>query len=146
MTDKITPMRFFAPFAVTTIAYEEVAFKLPLIRFMDILNENLRLDNYGVIEGLGVIFIIKPPENQIHQESVVYSRKYKDIRVLRRLPWDFVLNNDEAAILHLMARTYLDILDELPRQRKIKDFDLPALRRDVEQLFDAKGWLVGQEA
>ena len=139
-------MRFFAPFAVTTIAYEEVAYKLPLTRLIDTLNENLLLDKYGAIEGLGVIFIIKPPENQIHQESVVYSRKYKDIRVLRRLPWDFVLNNDEAAILHLMARTYLDILDELPRQRKIKDFDLPALRRDVEQLFDAKGWLVGQEA
>ncbi|MCB0557990.1 MAG: hypothetical protein H6573_14715 [Lewinellaceae bacterium] len=139
-------MRFFAPFGVTTIAYEEVAYKLPLTRLIDTLNENLLLDKYGAIEGLGVIFIIKPPENQIHQESVVYSRKYKDIRVLRRLPWDFVLNNDEAAILHLMARTYLDILDELPRQRKIKDFDLPALRRDVEQLFDAKGWLVGQEA
>ena len=87
-------MRFFAPFGVTTIAYEEVAYKLPLTRLIDTLNENLLLDKYGAIEGLGVIFIIKPPENQIHQESVVYSRKYKDIRGLKRLPWDFVLNNE----------------------------------------------------
>ena len=137
-------MRFFAPFAVTTIAYEEVAYKLPLVKFMDTLNKNLHLDKYGTIEGLGVIFIIKPPENKIHQESVVYSRKYKDIRILKRLPWDFVLNNDEEEILHLMARTYLEILEELPTQRKIKDFDITALRRDVERLFDARGWLVGE--
>ena len=140
-------MRFYAPYVVTAIAYEIVADKTMenVTVLGERLNESLEISNYGSITSLGVIFIIKPPENQIHQESVVYSRKYKDVRILKRLPWDFVLNNDEEAILHLMARTYLDILEELPRQRKIKDFDLPALRRDVEQLFDAKGWLVGQE-
>ena len=139
-------MRFYAPYVVTAIAYESVAAKTMsnVVALGKLLNESLKISDYGSITGLGIIFIIKPPENKIHQESVVYSRKYKDIRILKRLPWDFVLNNDEEEILHLMARTYLEILEELPTQRKIKDFDITALRRDVERLFDARGWLVGE--
>jgi len=138
-------MRFYAPYVITAIAYEAVADKAMknIVTLADALNKSLKISNYGDLTGLGVIFIIKPPENRIHQESVVYSRKYKDVQVLKRLPWDFVLNSGEEDILHLMARTYLEILDELPSQRKIRDFDLAALRRDVERLFDAQGWLVG---
>ena len=71
---------------------------------------------------------------------VRYYKAKKEVFIQKKLPFELVEAYSEAEVLLLMANTYLQSLQDLTK-RKISDFDSKQLYTDVQQLFQAKGWL-----
>lgn len=108
----------------------------------DVLNEHLELSDYGIgLENLTVIFIAVQPTNTLHEEVTRYSRHKKELYIQKKLPFDLVSQYDKRQVLQLMAITYLEMLEDLD-DLNVPNFDFVQLRADVQQLFEAQGWLV----
>lgn len=137
------------PFVVTGIVWHEVKDKIAFenINVMeDILNEHLQMSDYGSgIVAIAFIFIAQQPTNTIHEESMTYRRKKKELSIQMKLPYELVERYEQPQVLQLMAATYLDTIKDLPKL-KIPDFDYQRFAKDVERLFEAQGWLVKEPA
>lgn len=133
-----------ADFFFTSITWHEVSDKvvfpnLDLIR--QSLNQNISLRSYGTgIQEIAYIFVAIRPTNTLHGEMMRYYKTKKEIFIQKKLPFELVEAYSEAEVLPLMANTYLQSLQDLTK-RKISDFDSKQLCTDVQQLFEAKGWL-----
>ena len=133
-----------ADFFFTSITWHEVSDKvvfpnLDLIR--QSLNQNISLRSYGTgIQEIAYIFVAIRPTNTIHGEMMRYYKAKKEVFIQKKLPFELVEAYSEAEVLPLMANTYLQSLQDLTK-RKISDFDSKQLYTDVQQLFEAKGWL-----
>lgn len=133
-----------ADFFFTSITWHEVSDKvvfpnLDLIR--QSLNQNISLRSYGTgVHEIAYIFVAIRPTNTLHGEMMRYYKTKKEIFIQKKLPFELVEAYSEAEVLPLMANTYLQSLQDLTK-RKISDFDSKQLCTDVQQLFEAKGWL-----
>ena len=133
-----------ADFFFTSITWHEVSDKvvfpnLDLIR--QSLNQNISLRSYGTgVHEIAYIFVAIRPTNTRHGEMMRYYKTKKEIFIQKKLPFELVEAYSEAEVLILMANTYLQSLQDLT-ERKISDFDTKQLCTDVQQLFEAKGWL-----
>lgn len=131
-------------FFFTAITWHEVSSKiistnLDLIR--QSLNQNISLRSYGTgVHEIAYIFVAIRPTNTLHGEMVRYYKAKKEVFIQKKLPFELVEAYSEAEVLLLMANTYLQSLQDLIK-RKINDFDSKQLYTDVQQLFQAKGWL-----
>ena len=131
-------------FFFTAITWHEVSAKiistnLDLIR--QSLNQNISLRSYGTgVHEIAYIFVALRPTNTLHGEMVRYYKAKKEVFIQKKLPFELVEAYSEAEVLTLMVNTYLQSLHDLSK-RKISDFDSKQLCSDVQQLFQAEGWL-----
>ena len=137
------------PFVVTGIVWHEVKDKIAFenINLMeDVLNEHLQLPDYGSgLVAIAFIFIAVQPSNTIHEEEMTYRRKKKELSIQMKLPYELVEQYDRPQVLQLMAATYLHTIKDLSKL-KIPDFDYQRFAKDVERLFEGRGWLVKETA
>lgn len=133
-----------ADFFFTSITWHEVSDKvvfpnLDLIR--QSLNQNISLRSYGTgVHEIAYIFVAVRPTNTLHGEMMRYYKAKKEVFIQKKLPFELIEAYSEAEVLPLMANTYLQSLQDLTK-RKISDFDTKQLHTDVQQLFQAQGWL-----
>ena len=135
-----------SPFVVTGIVWHEVQDKTAFENINmveDVLNDHLQLSNYGpgLIGGIAFVFIAQQPDNTIHKEEMTYRRKKKELYIQMKLPYESVAQYERPQVLELMAGTYLRTIQQFGKL-KIPDFDYQRFAKDVEQLFEAQGWLV----
>lgn len=138
------------PFVISGILWHEIGEKVAFVNSVtmeDVLNEHLRLSDYGTgLEGgFAFIFIVQQPTSTIHEEEMTYRRKKKELYIQMKLPYELVEQYERPQVLQLMAATYLRTIKDLPRL-KIPDFDCQRFAKDVERLFEGRGWLVKETA
>lgn len=133
-----------ADFFFTSITWHEVSDKVVFPNLDSIrqsLNQNISLRSYGTgVHEIAYIFVAIRPTNTLHGEMMRYYKAKKEVFIQKKLPFELVEAYSEAEVLTLMANTYLQSLQDLTK-RKISDFDSKQLYTDVQQLFEAKGWL-----
>ncbi len=136
------------PFYFTAIISQEILDKIDVDVFQilgNTLSGHIRLNKYGsTVNGMSFIFILVDPDDGFHEECLEYKRKDKDIRITHRLPGSELLQAAPEEVLPLLAASFLASIEKYPAL-KLKDFDHRHFREDVQQLFEKKGWLVGQE-
>ena len=139
----------YAPFVVSGILEASIADKIGIPNtnlLEDALNQHLSLSTYGSgLTGIAFIYIATPPLDEIHEECFTYSRKKKELFIQMRLPYDVVKQASVAETLHLMARSYIEIMHEKLPLKKVSDFDQTRFVQDVQRLFETQGWLEVQE-
>lgn len=139
----------YAPFVISGIIWHEVGEKVAFENtnlMKEALNQNLRLSDYGSgLNAIAVIFIAVQPDNTIHEEEMKYNRRKKEAYIQTKLPFELVEQYERPQVLRLMAATYLRTIKDLPKL-KIPDFDYQRFSKDVERLFEGRGWLVKESA
>lgn len=139
----------YAPFVISGKLWHEISEKVAFdnTNFLKkALNDNLQLTNYGAgINGIALVFVTMPADDSFHEEEMKYNRTKREVNIQTALPFEFVKSHEKPAVLHLMATTYLNRIKELTKL-KIPDFNLPLLIKDVEKLFEEKGWLLNMPA
>ncbi|HMO41162.1 MAG TPA: hypothetical protein PKC76_13125 [Saprospiraceae bacterium] len=141
---------FFAPFMFSGILSEETLQKVafPNNNMLEqTLNAQLQLDQYGTgVHSIACVFIaLPPPDNGIHDETLIYRRREKEVFAQVKIPYDLVASYDADQVLQLMATTYLQALERLDELR-IPNFDSVRLAQDVQRLFETQGWLARETA
>jgi hypothetical protein len=135
----------YAPFVISGILEEVLANKVAITNtniLGDALNEHLSLDNYGDgVEGIAFIYVVTPPEDEIHEECFSYSRKKKELYIQMRLPFTEVKNATVPETLQMMAAKYLETMEDWLPKKKIPHFDGVRFVEDVKRLFEEEGWL-----
>ncbi len=139
----------YAPFVISGILEESVTDKVAYTNthaLRTVLNDSLRLSDYGDITGIAFIFIVTAPEDVIHSEMFRWSRAKKTLEVHTRLPFEAVESASQSEVLHLMAQKYLQTMQERLPKKKIPQFDGERFITDLRQLFEKQGWLEGVAA
>lgn len=129
-------------FRISGKAFEKDAKHLiALINMLRVpLNGQLRISNYGKgLHSIGLIFVVSDLDVNFHPNYADFNKSKKQLLIQVRLPKQLL---DPP----LLAHAYLEALEEIERHDQIPDFDFPAFRRDVSQLFEAQGWLVKEAA
>lgn len=107
-----------------------------------VLNERLADKDYG--SGLSswfLLFVIFSPDTPGHDapERVLYKKKSKDLDMRLNVDFAAFKAGDTEARRALLYACMLRSLD-LMAEKKIPDFDAPALKSDVEAIAAAEGW------
>ena len=110
------------------------------------IKSKLSLSNYGSgVKEIGYIFVAQLPSNSIHGETLRFYKAKKEVFIQKKLPYELVEAYESPKVLHMMAATYLQSLQDLASKRKIEDFDATRLVADVRALFAEQGWLASTE-
>lgn len=132
------------PFVVSSITWHEVSDAVAtdnINLIEDALQAHLKLSDYGSLSGVAFFFIIKRPENHLHEDRFSYSSKYKEITAQMRLPYTEVQASTPQEVLHMMAAKYIDTMQEWLPKKKVANFDWQRFVKDVQDLFEKQGWL-----
>lgn len=122
---------------ITKEKYEDNYYELPSIE--DVMNKRLDLSKYGT--GLKKIYFVPmaiDADNEIHEEIFKYSGRRKDLEIHLKLNLDKI--NTVPEFLQQVAELFYHSISKYKKHR-IKNFDIAAFQKDVEQLFIKKGWL-----
>ena len=108
----------------------------------ELLSSKLKLSQYG--NGLKQIFfvpIIKKPSNTIHETKYRFFPRKKEIDAEVRMDYKAVMQASSKEFKVMLAHLFLVTLTQF-KQENIQDFDIDALKTDVEDIFEAQGWMV----
>lgn len=128
-------------FGFTEYSWHEVGMRMdkPSKQLEVFLNQNFRLENYGVaLCEIIFAFIVMLPDNPNHPDRQRFYRKKRILTMARNLDYQAFIQASEAEALQMIVRLYLE---SLRKYRKIKDFDKKRFCADLEQKFMEKGWL-----
>lgn len=78
------------------------------------------------------------------KKKKLFTVAKKELYIQTRLPYELVEQYERPQVLQLMAATYLRTIQRFD-ELKIKDFNHQQFAKDVEELFEAQGWLVPEQ-
>lgn len=116
---------------------------LEVTQLEDALNQSIVLSNFGT--GIKKIIFVPmgvPENDPIHKESVRFYSRNKKLEIYKRVPVDDLSNLSLADFLQEIAQLFHHIMVKELTKRKIKNFDVTAFSKAIEQVFIKKGWLV----
>ncbi len=129
-------MKRTSDFRMTEIVWHEAGMR-PLHfsnRILEVLNQ-LKIKEYGLaLDFIFLILVIHLPTQTLHKEYKRHSRKYKNLKVQRKLDYEQFVNATDEEALEMMALSFLEVIEQFPKW-KIKDFDWQRLHTDARKLF-----------
>lgn len=134
--------KFYCAFVVSCVTWHELGHKTPFHRVSNCLNEFIDIRQYGPgLQGLAIVFIIMPPEIDIHQEQIDFQKGNQQIIAYRKIPYLQISTGNFSSNTCLLAESYLETLELIFSDAEIPYFDWLSLYIDVTTLFRSKGWL-----
>ncbi len=132
-------------FIITGATWHEVADKLMLNEFEELICQNLKISDYSdEVKQYLFLFIAVHSDNPNHDNWAKYFSRKKGI-LYHNLKLDFErfekATQEEAN--QMQAELYLQSILEIPTLRGMKkiDFDAQKFYADTQNLFLQKGWL-----
>ena len=110
-------------------------------RIEDLLNEHLRLSDYGTaLAELRFVFVVLPLENERHPDDARYATRPHRLTIWRRLDYDRAREASEEELLQMVTEKFLAAIQEIP-DFNIASFDHEAFHRDVTRVLEGEGLL-----
>lgn len=129
------------PFALSQVSWHEVSEKIATTPIEAALNASIDISSYGSgIKRINFTFLAVKPSNTLHPNEASFNRKTRTVELALGLSYEHVLKASKHKVLEMMASLFLVSLD-LYSKWNIEDFNQQAFRKDIEDLFSAKGWL-----
>lgn len=96
---------------ITSVTDKAIGLKLPVVALENLLNEKIKLKDYGVeIKKIFIVFIVVPPTNIIHEEHVIYTEAEEHLEIAIRLDYEEVLASDPEDCKEIMQTCLLKAL------------------------------------
>lgn len=128
-------------FNIERITWHQVADKVDIDPIHEALNTYLDLSKYGNgVEQLSFTYVAVKPGNPNHDNEARYLPTNKTLELRLNLNYPAVKQATPSQVLEMMATLFL-ISINLYQGLNLPDFTISSFRKDVEHLFDSKGWL-----
>ena len=117
---------------------------ISVVEVGDILSRNIALSKYGnSVKQINFISIIVTSNNKVHENNYCYVADKQEFNAEVRLDYHaaFAVKDDEHAFKAFIANAFLQAIEQL-QSLEVKDFDFDQLKADLENLFEAQGWLI----
>jgi hypothetical protein len=139
----IIEMTALREFDFTSAAWHEVNHQLKYVRIRNLINEKLRLSDYGQgIDRQVFMYLALLPSSQMPTKELYrFVKKTKTVELSLKLDYNRLFAASQSEAMQMMCELYADsILRYYPRF-KIPDFDYRAFYQDVKLLFIEQNWL-----
>ena len=120
--------------------------KVNIPPFIYVLHENINLTQYG--EGLQKFyftFLVNKP-NGYKKEVTIYNQDKQEADISVEIPYEDVETATEKETIKLMEEAYLKGIEKLKTIKQLRNFDVDAFKRDVEEIFSQEKWYEMAEA
>ncbi len=129
------------PIWIGPILWEDLRDKAFLVNAMeDALNDRFALSDYGSgIRSIHFVPFVLPPSNTLHEEEISYASRKKAFICKVKLDYTEAGRTNDAGFRAMLAHRFLLAIDAISNYQ-VKDFDWQRFRKDVQKLFEEKGW------
>lgn len=119
--------------------------KLKLRPLSLLLHQRINLTNYGSsLRRYYCTFLALPPDAEPHPPFEDYEEEDKEADVAVIIPFEELKQATGKELYRLQETAFLQSIDAL-ESLAIPEFDVAALRRDVEAIFAESRWYSGEE-
>lgn len=121
-------------FEITSVATDEVGDKLDTISLEDLLNDQLKLRDYGSgVKKVFFVFLVVPANNSIHENEVFFDSENHTIEAALKLDYDLILKGSKTTAKKMMYELFCSLF-EIDIVQALTDFDYKGLQDNLEHL------------
>lgn len=121
-------------FLLTSAAWKDVPESLcqEIPKIAEQLNQHINFHDFGVgVESLLFIAVMVPPTHDDHHNSSRYNVRRKQIKIVYKLDYDFILSATVTEFKVYYLQTLVKMLKEIQRRHSIASFDTAAFANAI---------------